>query len=288
MSTSSKNMSTHRAILFMTLASVLWSIAGVIFKYIDCNSIVIAGARSLISAFTVLVYMLITKQKFLVNKTTILNAFWLALTFFCFVGANKLTSSANAIVLQYTAPVFVLLYQTFFKKLRPRVNDIICVLVTFVGILIFFLDSIGNGNLVGDIIAIVSGIGFAAVFIVVGDSDETTSINGIFQGQMLTALIGLPFVFFTENTFNFQTIGLLLVLGVVQLGIPYIIVALAGPHCPALASTLVTVLEPLLNPVWVALIYHEIPSIWSLAGGIIVITNVLLWCVMRDKREASK
>lgn len=279
-------MSTRSAILWMTLASVMWSIAGVIFKYIDCNSIVIAGARSFISAITVLAYMLITKQKFLINKTTLLNAFWLALTFFSFVGANKLTSSANAIILQYTAPVFVLLYQTFFKKLRPKMNDVICVMITFVGILIFFFDSIGNGNVIGDIVAIISGIGFAAVFIVVGDSDETTSINGVFQGQLLTAIIGLPFVFVTENTFNLQTIGLLLILGVVQLGIPYIIVALAGPHCPALASTLVTVLEPLLNPVWVALIYHEIPSIWSFTGGVIVIVNVLVWCVMKDRRKA--
>ncbi|MBE6606110.1 MAG: DMT family transporter [Ruminococcaceae bacterium] len=286
MSVSKSEMSTRSAILWMTLVSVMWSIAGVIFKYINCNSFVIAGVRSFISALTVLVYMLLTKKKFVINKTTILNAFWLALTFFCFVGANKLTSSANAIVLQYTAPVFVLLYQSFFKKLRSRLNDVICVAITFVGILIFFFDSIGSGNIIGDIIAVISGIGFAAVFIVVGDSDETTSINGILQGQLLTALIGIPFVFFTRNTFDTQTIGLLLILGIVQLGIPYTIVAIAGPHCPALASTLVTVLEPLLNPVWVALIYHEIPSIWSFIGGVIVISNVLIWCVMRDRRKA--
>ncbi|MBQ4136714.1 MAG: DMT family transporter [Clostridia bacterium] len=281
-------MSTRSATLVMMLVSVMWSIAGVLFKYIDCNPIVIAGIRSFIAAMTVLVYMLISKTKFLFTRQTILNAAVCALTFFCFVGANKLTSSANAIIIQYSAPVFVLLYQVIFKRQRPKFSDIVCVVITILGVAMFFRDSMGEGRLVGDIVALFSAVGFAGIFIVVGEADQTTSINGVFQGQLLTALIGIPFALFTENTFDLQTAGLFLILGVVQLGIPYLLVAIAGPYCPPLVSTVVTVFEPLLNPVWVALIYGEIPGVWSFIGGIIVIVNVLVYCIMRDRREIKK
>ena len=283
-----KGMSVRKATLVMMLVSVMWSIAGVLFKYIDCNPIVIAGIRSFIAAMTVLVYMLVSRTKFVFTKQTMLNAVVCALTFFCFVGANKLTSSANAIVLQYSAPVFVLLYQLFFRHQKPKFSDIVCVLVTIIGVSIFVWESLGNGRLLGDIVAILSAIGFAGIFIVVGEADQTTSINGVFQGQLLTALVGIPFVFFTENTFNAQTAGLFLILGVIQLGIPYLLVAIAGPYCPPLVSTIVTVFEPLLNPLWVALIYGEIPGVLSFIGGIIVIVNVLVYCIIRDKREAKK
>ena len=278
-------MSTRKAVIMMSLSSVMWSIAGVIFKYIECNPFVIAGIRSFIASMTVLVYMIVTKQRFMVTKRTLLNAVFLAAVFFCFVGSNKLTSAANAIVLQYTAPVFVLLYQLIFKRMKPHIHDIICVVLTFFGIALFFGDSIGEGRLIGDIVAIASGFFFGGMMIAIGESDPCESINGVFQGQLLTALIGIPFVFFTENTFTPTTVGLFLVLGIIQLGIPYTVVAIAGPHCPPLASSLVTVFEPLLNPVWVALIYHEVPGVWALVGGVIVIANVLTWCIMRDKRE---
>ena len=223
----------------------------------------------------------------MINKQTLLNAVVCAMTFFSFVGANKLTSSANAIVIQYSAPVFVLLYQVIFKRQRPRINDVICVIITILGVAIFFKDSMGEGRVIGDLVAIIAALGFAGIFIVVGEADQVTSINGVLQGQLLTALVGIPFVFFTENTFDVQTVGLFLILGVVQLGIPYTLVAIAGPYCPALVSTVVTVFEPLLNPVWVALIYGEIPGVWSFIGGVVVIVNVLVYCVMRDKREAK-
>ncbi|MBQ7822006.1 MAG: DMT family transporter [Clostridia bacterium] len=282
-----KSMSTRKATLIMALVSVMWSIAGVLIKYIDCNPIVIAGIRSFVAAMTVLVYMLISKTKFVINKQTLLNAVVCAMTFFSFVGANKLTSSANAIVIQYSAPVFVLLYQVIFKRQRPRINDVICVIITILGVAMFFKDSMGEGRVIGDLVAIIAALGFAGIFIVVGEADQVTSINGVLQGQLLTALVGIPFVFFTENTFDVQTVGLFLILGVVQLGIPYTLVAIAGPYCPALVSTVVTVFEPLLNPVWVALIYGEIPGVWSFIGGVVVIVNVLVYCVMRDKREAK-
>ena len=251
MSLEKKTMSTRKATFIMVLVSIMWSIAGVLFKYIDCNAIVIAGIRSFIAAITVLSYMLISKTKFIVNKTTVINAIVYALTFFSFVGANKLTSSANAIVIQYSAPVFVLFYNLMFKHQRPKINDIVCVALTIIGISLFFKDSMGEGRLIGDIVAIFSAIGFAGIFIIVGDTDQTTSMNGVFQGQMLTALIGVPFVFFTENTFNLQTAGLFLILGVV-------------------------------------LIYGEVPGMWSFIGAVIVIVNVLVYCIMRDRRESKE
>lgn len=273
----------NNAMLKMLLCACLWSIAGIIIKMVDMNSFAIAGFRSLFAAAAVGVFMAVTKNRIVISKKTVIGAVFLCATFMTFVTANKLTTAANAIVLQFTAPIFVMIIEALAAHKKPKVFDALTVLVTLGGISLFFLDSLGSGRSIGDIIAVFAGLFLGLFFFIVGESQGDEKISGILFGQLLTAVIGIPFVFFTENTVNAQSILWIAVLGVFQLGIPYILLSEASKYCPPLACSLISVAEPLLNPVWVAVFYGEIPGIAALAGGVIVIAAVTLWCIFKDR-----
>jgi len=268
------------AALQMLLCAALWSIAGIFIKLIDGNSMVIAGFRSLVAASVFIVYIKAKKLKIILNKSVIISAISLCTTFFAFVGANKLTTAANAIVLQFTAPVFIIIISFFLFKEKFSSSDIITVIVTLGGISLFFLDKLDGGQFLGNIIALFSGFTMAVMFIAVKKNTESERMSGMLFGHLMTAIIGIPFFFFTENTVNAISVSCILILGIVQLGIPYLLLALASEHCPPLTLSLLSALEPLLNPVWVAIFYHEIPGIFSLIGAVIVIVTITLWSVL--------
>lgn len=267
----------------MLVCACLWSIAGIIIKLVDMNPFAIAGMRSLFAAITVLIFIKLTKKSIVVSKRSVTSALFLCLTFMAFVTANKLTTAANAIVLQFTAPIFVMLAEGFILRKKPRMFDIITVLVTLGGISLFFIESLHSGRVAGDVIAVFAGLFLGLMFFSVGESKGDEKISGIFFGQLLTAAAGLPFLFFGENTINVGFVLWLAVLGIFQLGIPYVLMTEASKHCPPLACSLISVAEPLLNPVWVAVFYGEIPGVFAFVGGAVVIAAVTIWCIFKDK-----
>ncbi len=276
------------AIMQMVACAAMWSIAGILFKLIDWNPFVIAGFRALFAAFTVGIYMLLTKQKLVMSRNVLISAFFLAATFFCFVSANKLTTSANAIVLQFTSSIFIMLFSAAFLHQRYKAADHITVLLTFCGIAVFFVSGLHDGHLAGDIVGILAGVFMAGMYVSVGRMDQTEKMSGIFFGQVLTAVIGIPFMFFTEVNVTPVAVISIVILGVLQIGIPYILLALATNHCPPLALSLIGALEPLLNPVWVLIFDGERPGVFSIIGGVIVITAVTTQCVLQDRKAPAE
>ncbi|MBQ6824867.1 MAG: EamA family transporter [Clostridia bacterium] len=272
------------AMLEMLLCACLLSIAGIFIKMIPWSPLVIAGFRSLFSALTVLIFMAVTKQKIFFNKKIAVSAFFLAATFLCFVGANKLTTSANAIVLQFTAPIFIMLFGAVFRREKFSKLDIVTVLITLGGITLFAIDGISGGRALGNLVGLAAGIFMAGMYITVGDGQGPERMNGLLFGHLLTAAVGIPFMAVTDPVFTPKAWMAVIILGVVQLGIPYILLALASEHCPPLACSLISAAEPLLNPVWVAIFAKEYPSPLALTGGVIVITVITVWCIIKDKK----
>lgn len=269
------------AITQMVICAALWSIAGILFKLIDWNPFVIAGFRSLIAAVTVFLYMRAARLKLVITKKSLITMFFLAATFLCFVSANKLTTAANAIVLEFTSPIFIMILSAVFLRQRFRVSDIITALLTFGGISLFCVGSLGSGQLLGNLIAVASGVTMAVMYITTGRATENERMSGILLGQLLTALIGIPFCFFTKGTVTLTTISYIFILGIFQLGIPYILLGLASSKCPPLACSLIAAIEPLLNPVWVFIFNGEHPGPFAIAGGVIVISAVTAQCVLQ-------
>ncbi len=272
-----------RAILLIVICSSLWSIAGIFIKLIPWNPLVIAGWRSLLSAVCVLVYQRLNRQTFRLNRASIRSGIFLAVTFLLFVSANKLTTAANAIVLQFTAPVFILIFSALFLKQKVTLPDLLTVLFTMGGISLFFFDQLSPGNLFGNFVAIASGFSMAAMYLATGSTDEESRMSGILLGHLFTAAIGIPFLFVYETPVTMPAVLSILTLGIVQLGIPYLLYGIAVKHCPPLACSLLGAIEPLLNPVWVFLFTGERPGMFALLGGAVVIATITVWCVWRDR-----
>ena len=272
-----------KALIQMIICSVLWSIAGVIIKFVDCNAVVVAGMRSLFAVITIYIFMKVTRRKVYINTNILSAAAVMCISFIAFVSANKLTAAANAIVLQYTQPVFIVIISLLFFKKHFLRADIAAIIFTFIGIALFFVDGLAPGNIFGNILAVLGGVMLAVLFVLMGEFSEAERMNTILFGHLFTAAIGVPFALFTENVFDLKSVGLLAVLGIFQIGIPYILFATAVGKCSALTCSLIGVIEPILNPVWVAVFYGEIPGTVSLIGCGVVLITVTLWCVYKNK-----
>ena len=277
----------HKGMLYMLSCGIMWSISGLFIKLSPWNALVIAGVRSALAALVLLAYMRFKKMRLIINRRTLYISVIMLLVFLCFLPANKLASPANAITLQYTAPVYVLLFSALFYKQRIKGGDLLAVLITIAGIAVFFLDKLGTGSLLGNILGLASGVFLGAMYLLVGDISEETRISGIFIAQILTALVGIPLAFFYETPLNKVAIVSILILGFVQLGIPYILFSLANRDCPPLTCSILSLIEPLLNPVWVYLGLGEKPGRFALLGGAVVLITVTLWSVWRAKNEAQ-
>lgn len=268
-----------RAIFYMVMCAFLWSTAGIFIKLLPWNPMAIAGLRSLISAGVYVLFMRIQKIPFVINKYSLLSGFFLTGVFVFFIAANKLTTSANAIVLQYSAPIFILILSAIIFKQKFRRGDILTVTATSIGISLFFFDKISAGYITGNLLALLAGLFFAAMFVTTGRADDKSRSSGILLGHLFTAIIGVPFVFIYSTPVNTVTVLTILALGIFQLGIPYVLYGMAARHCSALACSLISAIEPLLNPLWVFIFDGEMPGFYAIAGGSVVITAVVAWTV---------
>lgn len=278
----------HKGMLAMAACAFLWSIGGIFIKLIPWNAFVLAGIRSLIAGLVVLVYILVKRIPMTCNKKTLFIAVTQASTYLLFVLATKLTTAANAIVLQYAAPVFILLYGALVRKEKFRAGDYLVVLMTFLGIGICFLTQLGGGSLGGNLVALLSSLTFAGIFLANENVTKQERINGSLQGQLLTALVGVPFMAFNPTPVTGQTVLFILILGVLQLGIPFLLYAYALARAKPLVCVLLAVIEPLFNPVWVALFYGEKPGTLALVGSAIVILSITAWCVYNERYKAPE
>lgn len=270
----------------MLVCALLWSIAGIFMKLIPWNGFAIAGMRSLIAGLTMLTYVLIKGYKLVINKKTLTAGLFTGLVYTCFTVANKLTTAANAIVLQFTSPVFIVVFSALIFKQRIRKRDLSVVVLTLLGIALFFFDQLKPGYVAGNFVAIAAGLFMALMFIFVGDLEPEARFSAIILGQGLTFLIGLPFMLRYGLSFTPTITASILTLGIFQLGISYILYVKASKYCPPLACCLLGALEPLLNPVWVAIFDGERPGIWALIGGVIVVASITVW-LATDKKETA-
>jgi drug/metabolite transporter (DMT)-like permease len=260
-----------RAIVALVLCALLWSSGGLLIKSLPLSPLTIAGARSAIAA---LVIFAVNRQpRPIWTMAQIGSIVSYMLTVILFVMATKWTTAANAILLQYTAPIWVAIFSVIVVKERLSRVDILAVLVVMAGMTVFFLDALAPGALLGNAIAVASGIAFAGVALCMRAQNGVSTTESILFGNVLTALVCLPFIEpFPGTADTFIRLG---ALGVFQLGLSYVLYAWAIRHVTALEAILITVLEPLLNPIWVGLFYGEVPSPTSIVGGLIVVAAVV-------------
>jgi drug/metabolite transporter (DMT)-like permease len=208
-----------------------------------------------------------------------------AVTVILFVLANKLTTAANAILLQYTSPIYVALFGAWFLGERATWLDWTTIFVVIVGMALFFLDDLAIGGFWGNVCAISSGVTFACFVLFMRKQKTDSPLESVFLGNILTALIGFPFMFEAMPSAS-SWVGLMLS-GVLQLGLSHVLYSAAIKHVTALEAILISVIEPILNPLWVLLIMGEAPGPWAFLGGFIVLVSVTIRYVVTALENQS-
>ena len=264
--------SSGRPVVALLLAAVLWSSGGLLIKLVEWHPLALAGARSLVASLVfALVLGKVPRPR---NPAHLLGAFCYALVVVLFVVSTKWTTAANAILLQYTAPAYVAVFGSRYLGERPRPADWLTLLAALLGIGLFFRDQLSFAGFWGNVLALASGIAFAWFVLILRKQKTQSPLEIIFLGNLLAALLCLPFLFRPLPGVAGLT-GILL-LGVFQLSLPYFLFTYAIQHVPAIEAVLIPYIEPILNPVWVFLVVGERPGPWALVGGSIVLGAVML------------
>jgi drug/metabolite transporter (DMT)-like permease len=266
----------HKAIVLLIITAMLWSSGGLLIKSVAWNPIAIAGARSAVTALLLLAY--VRRPHLTWSSAQIGGAIAYAVTVFLFITANKLTTAANAILLQYSSPIYVALLGARFLGERATWMDWVTIALVIGGMALFFLDDLAVGGFWGNACAILSGATFACLVLLLRKQKDSSPLESVLLGNILTALVSLPFVFGSSPGMSGWV--RLSFLGIFQLGLPYILYSLAIRHVTALEAILIPVIEPILNPLWVFLVIGEAPGPWALVGGSIILVSVTVRCVL--------
>ncbi len=257
-----------RGICLLLLASTLWSTGGLFIKWVDWNPLAIAGCRSAIAAL-VIAFSFRNATVRWKSKPLLLGAVCYAGTMLTFVAATKLTTAANAILLQYTSPVYVAILGALFLREKVTLRDVLTLLCVAGGMYLFFQDQMSPGHLYGNLLAIACGMISAVMIVALRRQKNASPFGSILLGNVLTFFCGLPFMFAGQPSLRGWLA--LLILGVFQLGISFVLYSIAIKSVTALEASVITMLEPLLNPVWVFLFLGEQPSNSALLGGAILL-----------------
>ena len=201
--------------------------------------------------------------------------------------ANKMTTAANAIFLQYTAPIYVLVLEPLINKTKYQLTNVVTIVFCFGGMVLFFVGELSPGHMEGNIIALLSGIAFAAFLIGMRKNRSEFQFSSIFYGNVLIALICLPSLFFVEH-FTLPDFGMIAFLGIFQIGIAYAIFSYGLKRVYAIEASLISMIEPVLNPVWVFIGYGEVPAFLAIVGGIIIVSAISIRAFILESPAIQK
>ena len=267
-----KNLPEHqKGFIAVFITAILWSSGGLFIKLISLDAMELSFFRCLIAA---IVFALIFRKKLLVvNGFTFVNAIFYAIVLISFVIATKTTTAANAIFLQSTAPIYVLIFEPIINKTKQERINVITIAVCFIGMIFFFLGEISPGHLEGNIIALFSGIMFAAMFLGLRKNGKEYQQSSIFYGNIIVTLLCIPFVL-DLKPLSVDDIWMVTFLGVFQIAFAYAFFSYGLKRTLAVEASIISMFEPVLNPVWVFIGYREVPSGWAIVGGVIIITAI--------------
>lgn len=280
----------RKGLIYISFTAFLWSTSGFFIKYLTINAFQISFYRSLIAALTVFAVALLRKQKLKFEFDAVSNfaAVFYAGILILFVIATKMTTAANAIFLQFTAPIYLVVLEPLFLKTKFDSRSIITIIKCIGGMVLFFFGKLELGNIYGNLLAICSGICFAMFSLLlkykkVKHKNDNT-LNNVVMGNALVAVIAFFFIY-PELSLDLKQALILLYMGAIQIGISYIIFNEGIKYVSATESMIIATLEAIFNPIWVFIGIGEVPSVYSIAGGLIIFAAII-WRNF-SKREKS-
>ena len=266
-------MSHKKAVAITCLVALMWSLAGFNIKMIQWSPYAIAAGRSLV-AVILLTPMMLKQGRQNIDRYVVGGAICYAAFNYCFITSTSLTSSAIAIMMQYTAPIYVALLSWIFLKERIGRADIASVVFVFLGMILFFLDGNSGGSLRGNIISIFNGIAFAGISIFLRLQKNGDPALSMYLGNAISAIVGLP-IMWKAGAPNTKSILFLLLAGSL-VAISYTLYARASTGLSALEAVLLPIIDPVMNPVWVFLFLKEQPGPLTIIGTIVILIAVTI------------
>ena len=256
-------------------ASLCFSTGGLLMKIIPWNPLAINGVRNVIAAVVIGLYILAIHHKLKFNFTVLVGAVCMAGVTTLFSIANKLTTAGNTIILQYTAPIWIVILMFLIFGKKPDRTALISIFIVLAGILCFFFEALSTGKWLGDLCALMSGIFYAGVFML-NSFEKGDALSSVFFGQIACGVFLSPLVVH-ETDFSAPVLISVFLLGAVQVGIAYIFFTFGTKYTDPVTASIINALEPILNPILVAVFYGEMLGRISIVGAVIVLCGILYY-----------
>ncbi|MDL2226045.1 DMT family transporter [Deltaproteobacteria bacterium OttesenSCG-928-M10] len=283
-------ISKRTSILFLILAPIIWSTSSLLIKSVAWNSWAIAGWRSLVSGlFLWFCFRWVYPRyfKFDWSRQNLLIALFYSAFGVFFAMSVKMTTAANAILMQYTSPIYIAFLAPLVLKEKTPGRDWIFVFLMIGGMSLFFMNDLqaegGRNDLLGLLSGMAGGICWAMVVMLLKKQGaENMPLSALVIGNFMTATYCLPAMLSVEF-WDMGQMGYIIALGVISLGLGYIFYLLALNQVTALEAAMIPAVEPLLNPMWTFIFLNEVPGPWTFVGGAIVLGTVLVraWIAAR-------
>lgn len=281
---------TTSPLLLVVGAAVLWSTGGLFIKAISLPALQLSFGRSLLAAITIAIFT--RREGFGINRISAITSLLYAALIILFVLATKLTTAANAIFLQYTAPVYVLILEPIFYKEKFRARDFVTVALCMAGMSLFFVGKLRPEDVIGNVLALASGLCFALYFLLMRHpkAREVNRASAAIYGNLAAAAICAPFfVGVIGRDITATDLACIAYLGIVQIGVAYLLFTSAMMQgVRSLDAGIICYIEPVLNPVWVFLFLGERPSGWAIIGGAIIIASVLAHTLIEAQTKRTQ
>ncbi len=277
-------------------AVILFSTGGLAIKWLPLAALPIAGWRALVAAGFIGFYLARrTGKSFFprISRVGIAAAAGYLLMTVSYVSSMKLTTAANAIFLQYTMPAWVMIGGAIWLRESITMGRILAIAISFTGMFLFFLDELSPQQWLGNILALLSGLGYAIVALTLRKDRDQNPAGAVFWGNAMTALFMIPIgmVLYPESwalLMEWPSLIALLWLGIFQIGVAYLFFVYALKFLPAIEVAILSLIEPVLNPTWVFLLLDEKPGKWALLGGVIILFSVAMRTFLREESEIGK
>ena len=275
------SLDRRKAIVFLMIAAVLWSTSGILVKILPWSPISILAGRSIFSSLVFLVYL--RRFPFRPTRWQLLAAACYVLTQFLYITSIRMTTAANAIFLQYTAPIYIIMLAYWFLREKPSRADWVAMLVIFAGLGLFFGDGFSLDGFYGNLLAALSGVSLALMTVALRAQKDGSPAESLLLANVFSAVLGFYFVW--HEPWSVVSWAGIAYLGIFQFGISFVLYSLAIKVIPALEATLISNLEPILNPIWVFLFIGEMPGPLALVGALVVLVGVLISSIASARAE---
>ena len=271
-------------VLFIVLAAILWSSGGIGIKAVTEGPLAVAFYRSLFAAVTLLLLFRREVLSFRFSISFVAAVVSYAACLLTFVTATKWTTAANAIFLQYAGVVWVLLLSPIVLKEPMRRRDVIAVSAAFAGMALFFVGRFEPRGMAGNAMALLSSVFFATLILALR-REPHASRAAVTWGNLLLAITLAPFVL-SEGLPDERPLFVLALLGIFQIGFAYAAFVKGLQYVTATEASLIGMIEPVANPVWVLIFLGEQPSAFAIGGAVIVLIAVA-WHTLQGEPAAE-